>query len=65
MLARTPMIAANDYVRAVPEGLRALIPTGRDDRTLGTDGSARSDTCPALRQFFGVDTHSITRAAAA
>jgi len=57
------IIAATDYVRAVPESVRAYIPAGRSYRTLGTDGFGRSDTRAALRQFFQVDAASIVRAA--
>ena len=58
-----PIIAATDYVRAVPESIRAFLPTGRSYLTLGTDGFGRSDTRAALRGFFGVDAASIVRAA--
>ncbi len=58
-----PIIAATDYVRAVPESVRAYVPAGRPFITLGTDGFGRSDTRAALRQFFGVDAASIARAA--
>jgi pyruvate dehydrogenase E1 component len=58
-----PIIAATDYVRAVPESVRAFLPTGRTFVTLGTDGFGRSDTRAALRGFFGVDAVSIARAA--
>ncbi|HVL46276.1 MAG TPA: alpha-ketoglutarate dehydrogenase [Acidovorax sp.] len=58
-----PVIAATDYVRAVPETVRALIPEGRKYVTLGTDGFGCSDTRAALRQFFGVDAQAIARAA--
>jgi pyruvate dehydrogenase E1 component len=58
-----PLIAATDYVRAVPESVRAFLPEGRRYLTLGTDGFGRSDTRAALRQFFGVDAKSIVRAA--
>ena len=57
------VVAASDYVRAVPESVRAWVPAGRSYRTLGTDGFGRSDTRAALRQFFGVDAASIARAA--
>ncbi|MBT9499716.1 MAG: alpha-ketoglutarate dehydrogenase [Burkholderiaceae bacterium] len=57
-----PIIAATDYVRAVPESVRAFIPAGRDYLTLGTDGFGRSDTRAALRAFFGVDAASIVKA---
>jgi pyruvate dehydrogenase E1 component len=58
-----PIVAATDYVRAVPESVRAFLPDGRRYLTLGTDGFGRSDTRAALRDFFGVDAASIVRAA--
>ncbi|HEY2256518.1 MAG TPA: pyruvate dehydrogenase (acetyl-transferring), homodimeric type, partial [Variovorax sp.] len=58
-----PVIAATDYVRALPESVRAFLPEGRRYLTLGTDGFGRSDTRAALRRFFGVDAESIVRAA--
>jgi pyruvate dehydrogenase E1 component len=58
-----PVIAATDYVRAVPESVRAWLPAGRRYLTLGTDGFGRSDTRAALREFFGVDARHIVRAA--
>ena len=61
--SRGPVIAATDYVRAVPESIRAFLPAGRPYLTLGTDGFGRSDTRAALRQFFGVDAQSIVEAA--
>jgi pyruvate dehydrogenase E1 component len=62
---RGPVVAATDYVRAVPEGIRAYVPAGREFVTLGTDGFGRSDTRSALREFFGVDATHIARAARA
>ncbi len=58
-----PVIAATDYVRAVPDSVRALVPAGRRYHTLGTDGFGRSDTRAALRAFFGVDAQAIAKAA--
>ena len=58
-----PVIAATDYVRAVPESVRAFVPEGRRYTTLGTDGFGRSDTRAALRRFFAVDASSIAQAA--
>ncbi|MBX3611198.1 MAG: alpha-ketoglutarate dehydrogenase [Hydrogenophaga sp.] len=58
-----PIVAASDYVRAVPEALRAWLPADRRYRTLGTDGFGRSDTRAALRQFFGVDAAAIVQTA--
>jgi len=66
-LARSagPIVAATDYVRAVPESIRAYLPDGRRYRTLGTDGFGRSDTRAALRAYFGVDAQTIVRTARA
>ena len=58
-----PIVAASDYVRAVPESIRAFLPKGRPYLTLGTDGFGRSDTRAALREFFGVNAPSIVKAA--
>jgi pyruvate dehydrogenase E1 component len=56
-----PVIPASDYVRALPELIRAFVP--RRYVTLGTDGFGRSDTRSALRRFFEVDAASIVIAA--
>ena len=61
-LGAGPIIAATDYVRAVPESIRAFVPAGRSYTTLGTDGFGRSDTRSQLRQFFKVDAASIAAA---
>jgi pyruvate dehydrogenase E1 component len=58
-----PVIAATDYVRAVPESIRAYLPPNRRYVTLGTDGFGRSDTRQELRSFFQVDAASIVKAA--
>jgi pyruvate dehydrogenase E1 component len=58
-----PVIAATDYVRAVPESIRAYLPQNRRYITLGTDGFGRSDTRQELRSFFNVDAASIVRTA--
>ena len=58
-----PIVAATDYVRAVPESVRAFLPQGRRYITLGTDGFGRSDTRAALRSFFEVDAASVVKAA--
>src|SRR5690606_21565892 len=47
-----PVVAASDYVRAVPDQIRAWI--NAPYRTLGTDGFGRSDTRARLRDFFEV-----------
>ncbi|MDA0813950.1 MAG: pyruvate dehydrogenase (acetyl-transferring), homodimeric type, partial [Verrucomicrobia bacterium] len=58
-----PIVAATDYVRALPDLIRAWVP--RRYITLGTDGFGRSDTRPALRRFFEVDRVTIAHAALA
>ncbi|MBA3777228.1 MAG: hypothetical protein H0X11_12450, partial [Betaproteobacteria bacterium] len=56
-----PVIAASDYVRAVPDLIRAWV--RREYVTLGTDGFGRSDTRAALRDYFEVSAASIAKAA--
>ena len=58
-----PIVAASDYVRAVPDLIRPYVP--REYVALGTDGFGRSDTRAALREFFEVDAKSIVVAALA
>ena len=60
---RGPIVMASDYVRAVPEQIRAFLPPGRRCVTLGTDGFGRSDTRAALRRHFEVDAAAIANAA--
>ena len=60
---RGPIVMASDYVRAVPEQIRAFLPPGRRCVTLGTDGFGRSDTRAALRRHFEVDAAAIVNAA--
>jgi len=60
---RGPIVAATDYVHALPESIRAYIPEGRGYITLGTDGFGRSDTRAALREYFGVNADSIFKVA--
>jgi pyruvate dehydrogenase E1 component len=57
--SKAPIVAATDYVRVLPESIRAYLPAGRRYLTLGTDGFGRSDTRAALRALFGVDAASI------
>jgi pyruvate dehydrogenase E1 component len=61
--SKGPIIAATDYVHALPESVRAYLPADRRYLTLGTDGFGRSDTRAALREYFGVDAAAIVRAA--
>jgi pyruvate dehydrogenase E1 component len=56
-----PVVAATDYVRAVPDLIRTWVP--RRYATLGTDGFGRSDTRANLRRWFEVDRTSIALAA--
>ena len=58
-----PIIAATDYVHALPESIRAYAPEGRRYITLGTDGFGRSDTRAALREYFGVNADNISKVA--
>jgi pyruvate dehydrogenase E1 component len=53
-----PIVAATDYVRAVPDQVSRWVPGG-SWRPLGTDGFGRSDTREALRRFFEVDGENI------
>lgn len=58
-----PIIAASDYVRLVPESIRAYLPEGRRYRCLGTDGFGLSDTRARLRRHFEVDAQAVAEAA--
>jgi pyruvate dehydrogenase E1 component len=60
---RGPVVAATDYVRAVPESVARFAPAPMT--TLGTDGFGRSDGRRALRDFFEVDARHIAVAALA
>ena len=57
----TPVIAASDYVSAVPDLIRPWV--ADPYVVLGTDGFGRSDTRAHLRRFFEVDRHAIAVAA--
>ncbi|WCM88876.1 alpha-ketoglutarate dehydrogenase [Acidovorax sp. NCPPB 3576] len=57
-----PIVAASDYVVALPEMVRAFVPPGRRYVTLGTDGFGRSDSRAALRAHFAVDADAIVQA---
>ena len=59
--ASGPVIAATDYLRAVPDMIRTWVP--QHYVTLGTDGYGRSDTRASLRDFFEVDRRHIAIAA--
>ena len=55
--AKGPVISASDYVRALGEQLTPWI--NDDYLVLGTDGMGRSETRPALRRHFEVDSASV------
>ena len=59
--SEAPVIAASDYVRAVPQMIAAYLP--QRVVTLGTDGFGRSDQRAPLRAFFEIDRNSIALAA--
>ena len=59
--AKGPFVAATDYMRIVPEQIRAWVPG--TFITLGTDGFGRSDSRASLRRFFEVDRYYVTVAA--
>jgi len=56
-----PVIAATDYMRSYSEQIRPYIKS--TFFTLGTDGYGRSDSRETLRDFFEVNSKSISRAA--
>ena len=58
-----PVIAASDYVSAVPGSLAPWIP--HPYTVLGTDGFGRSEDRVSLRRFFEVDAENIALAALA
>jgi pyruvate dehydrogenase E1 component len=58
-----PVIAASDYVRALPQMIASYLEA--PFTTLGTDGFGRSDTRETLRRFFEVERHEIALAALA
>src|SRR5579875_3796928 len=58
--AQGPIIAASDYMKALPDGLSPWL--GQRLVTLGTDGFGRSDNREHLRRFFEVDAESIVAA---
>ncbi|MFI5254148.1 MAG: pyruvate dehydrogenase (acetyl-transferring), homodimeric type [Candidatus Limnocylindrales bacterium] len=56
-----PIVAASDFMKAVPDQVARWIPGGHWV-SLGTDGFGRSDTREALRRLFGVDAEHIAAA---
>jgi pyruvate dehydrogenase E1 component len=57
-----PVVAATDYLRALPDLVRPYL-GDRRFRVLGTDGYGRSDWRKTLRSFFEVDRRHVTVAA--
>jgi len=58
--AKGPIIAASDYIKAIPDSLSPWLPTRLV--TLGTDGFGRSDNREHLRRHFEVNAESIAGA---
>jgi pyruvate dehydrogenase E1 component len=56
-----PVVAATDYVRAVPQLVAEYV--GAPFVTLGTDGFGRSGTRADVRRFFEVDREHVVLAA--
>lgn len=56
-----PLVASTDYVRAVGDLIRPLVPNRYT--VLGTDGFGRSDVRAQLRHFFEVDRYYVVLAA--
>jgi pyruvate dehydrogenase E1 component len=57
---RGPIVAASDYMKAVPDQIAPWVP-GRLN-TLGTDGFGRSDNREHLRRFFEISAEAIAQA---
>ena len=57
-LKKKPVVAASDYVKMLPDAIARWIP--RTLLPLGTEGYGRSETRPALRDFFEVDAKFVT-----
>ncbi len=54
---RGPIVAASDYVKALPDSIGRWAP--RPLTVLGTDGFGRSETRESLREFFEVDARFV------
>jgi pyruvate dehydrogenase E1 component len=59
--SEAPVIAATDYLKAVPDQIRPWV--AAPYKVLGTDGYGRSDTRDGLRHFFEVDRRWVALAA--
>ena len=55
--AQGPVVAVTDFMHAVPDQIRQFVPG--DYATLGADGFGFSDTRPAARRFFTIDSPSM------
>jgi pyruvate dehydrogenase E1 component len=55
--AEGPVIAASDWIKAVPDQIARWVPGPW--HSLGTDGFGRSDTREATRRFFRIDAENI------
>ncbi len=55
-----PIVAVTDFMRSVPEQIAPWVP--ETFIPLGTDGFGRSDSRPALRRFFEIDTGHVVLA---
>jgi pyruvate dehydrogenase E1 component len=56
----TVVVAASDYMKALPDGIAKWVPGGLS--CLGTDGFGRSESRESLRDFFEVDARFVTLA---
>jgi pyruvate dehydrogenase E1 component len=61
--ASGPVVAATDFMMAVPDMVARWVPGGLT--SLGTDGYGCSDTRPSLRRFFEIDAEHVAAAALA
>ena len=57
----SPVVAATDYMKALPDGIREWVDARYE--VLGTDGFGRSDFRKHLRRFFEVDRYHVVVAA--
>jgi hypothetical protein len=55
--AEGPIIASSDHISDVPDQIRQFLPN--PFATLGADEQGFSDTRPAARRYFHIDTHSM------
>ncbi|HTS77642.1 MAG TPA: pyruvate dehydrogenase (acetyl-transferring), homodimeric type [Bryobacteraceae bacterium] len=62
--ASGPIVAATDYMKAVPDQIAPWLQTGRLT-SLGTDGFGRSENREHLRRFFEISAEAIAQAALA